>query len=199
MDDLSNPTRTSGIDNGPAGQTHTAALGAPIASSSLSADRPDPDGNPPSKNVPLPGSGATVTYSSGDMTGSSGGPGSPGFDPIGRGQGGLVSGRTVRRPTLGRMVHYRLTADQARHINNRRAHSDAHRSTHRAVANGTVIHVGNTASEGRMLPMVIVGVHGDSPESAVNGQVFLDGNDTLWVTSVVEGDQPGNYCWPQRD
>ena len=32
----------------------------------------------------------------------------------------------------------------------------------------------------------------------VNGQVFLDGNDSLWVTSAKEGTTPGTWCWPER-
>lgn len=34
--------------------------------------------------------------------------------------------------------------------------------------------------------------------SGVNGQVFLDGNDVLWVTSVVQGDKPGQWHEPER-
>jgi hypothetical protein len=42
---------------------------------------------------------------------------------------------------------------------------------------------GNYAEEGQTYPMLITRPWGDTPESAVNGQVFLDGNDILWVTS----------------
>jgi len=103
------------------------------------------------------------------------------------------------RPSPGRIVSYTVTADQAREINNRRAHADAHRAMHKSAANGTVIHMGSTVTEGRRFPMIITAVHGDAPTSAINGQVFLDGNDSLWVTSVTLGDQPGNYSWPSRD
>ena len=34
-------------------------------------------------------------------------------------------------------------------------------------------------------------------EETVNGQVFLDGNDTLWTSSVVEGTEPGTWHWPE--
>lgn len=31
----------------------------------------------------------------------------------------------------------------------------------------------------------------------VNGQAFLDGNDTLWVTSAPQGDGNGFWDWPE--
>ncbi|MGW4403445.1 hypothetical protein ACWEJ6_05415 [Nonomuraea sp. NPDC004702] len=31
-----------------------------------------------------------------------------------------------------------------------------------------------------------------------NLQVHLDGNDTYWVTSRIEGGQPGTWHWPPR-
>jgi hypothetical protein len=43
--------------------------------------------------------------------------------------------------------------------------------------------VGNPANGGDVYPMLITRPWGDTPTSAVNGQVFLDGNDALWVTS----------------
>ncbi|MGP3965694.1 hypothetical protein ACTWPT_58105 [Nonomuraea sp. 3N208] len=32
----------------------------------------------------------------------------------------------------------------------------------------------------------------------INLQVFLDGNDTYWVTSRSEGDQSDTWTWPPR-
>jgi hypothetical protein len=32
----------------------------------------------------------------------------------------------------------------------------------------------------------------------VNGQAFLDGDQTLWVTSAPQGDWPGSWDWPER-
>ena len=74
------------------------------------------------------------------------------------------------------IVNYKLSAENADYINKRRQASEPLE--------------GNTAEEGQILPMVIVGIWSDS---VVNGQVFLDGNDTLWVTSVPQGDLPGNW------
>ena len=42
---------------------------------------------------------------------------------------------------------------------------------------------------------MIVQVWGDQPDSCINLQVFLDGSDQLWVTSVQVGDQEGDYQW----
>lgn len=94
-------------------------------------------------------------------------------------------------PTLGRIVHYMLAQADADDINRRR--------THRG---GPVLgqaHFGDEAAEGDVLPMLVVAVHDDDkPIPACNGQVFLNGNDTLWVKYVVEGDIPGRWMWPQR-
>lgn len=86
----------------------------------------------------------------------------------------------VRAPSVGRLVHYRLSAKDAETINHRRTQ-----------------HVGNPANEGDILPMIMVRVWpGDT--HGVNGQVLLDGNDQLWVTSVAEGDGPGTWSSPPR-
>lgn len=100
------------------------------------------------------------------------------------------------KPTIGRIVHYRLTEEDATKINRRRLHASTHLQEHIANSNGVQIHVGNPASEGQVLPMVIVAVHGDSDDALVNGQVFMDGNDLFWVTSVREGDGPRTFAWP---
>jgi hypothetical protein len=42
---------------------------------------------------------------------------------------------------------------------------------------------GNAANEGDVYPLLITRPWGDTPTSVCNGQVFLDGNDILWVTS----------------
>ena len=46
--------------------------------------------------------------------------------------------------------------------------------------------------------MIITRVFGRDPGSAVNGQVLLDGNDTLWVTSRTTVTGEGSYQWPER-
>lgn len=93
-------------------------------------------------------------------------------------------------PAIGRIVHYCLTKDDADAVNRRREH--------RGAPVLGVKPVGNPADEGEVLPLLIVAVHGHGPYAAVNGQVFLDGNDTLWVRSVSVGEFPGSFAWPDR-
>lgn len=195
MNDHINPASKPEETNGLAGQTHSAALGAPIttaaqqysglaAPADASKDAPEPkqDGVNPR---------AIDELKFGMLAG---------VDRPGKYVGGstMEVADMAPIPSPGRIVNYVITADQAREINNRRAHADAHRSVHKAAANGTMVHVGASVTEGRKFPMIITAVHGDEPTSLINGQVFLDGNDSLWVTSIAPGDQPGTYSWPQR-
>lgn len=103
-------------------------------------------------------------------------------------------------PTIGRFVHYRLTADQATLMNARREDAVVNRQKMRDERPGFQAHVGNGCYEGDVVPLLIVRVwpneFGDKP--GVNGQAFLDGNDTLWVTSAGEGSEPGQWSWPAR-
>lgn len=101
-------------------------------------------------------------------------------------------------PTICRFVIYTLTLKDAEEINRRRQHSRNHVAQHRTVSNGSQIHWGDDHKEGDQLPMLIVRVWGDRPGSLVNGQVFLDGNDTYWVRSIAEGEANGEYRWPTR-
>lgn len=86
-------------------------------------------------------------------------------------------------PTVGRVVHYKLTAEQAEHINQRRATSAAH---------------GNPESEGDVAPMIVCRVFKTEDGHLINGQALLDGNDSLWVTSAKEGAEPGTWAWPPK-
>lgn len=63
---------------------------------------------------------------------------------------------------------------------------------------GAQIHHGNQVSAGDIYPMVIVRVWGSTPESCVNGQVLLDGNDALWVTSRSQGSGEAQWAAPER-
>lgn len=96
-------------------------------------------------------------------------------------------------PTIGRIVHYTLSVDDVDAINRRRA--DALRYS---IGNdtGCQLHFGNEVRSGQVFPMIITRVWGDDADAAVNGQVFLDGNDTLWVTSVVQGNDAREWVWP---
>lgn len=87
-------------------------------------------------------------------------------------------------PTIGRIVNYALTEGDATAINQRRTDAQDSLAMHRKYKTGAIIHIGNAAHEGDTYPMMITRVWGTTPESLVNGQVFLDGNDTIWVTSA---------------
>lgn len=88
-------------------------------------------------------------------------------------------------PTIGRIVLYTLTEQDADAIKDRRVSSTE---------------TGNTVAAGDVFPMLIVRVWGDDPgpDAVVNGRVFLDGTDTLWVTSVQVGAGPRHFTWPVK-
>lgn len=95
-------------------------------------------------------------------------------------------------PTIGRTVHYRASADDAVRINKRR--KDAYKSGAYAQEDGTIAHVGNDVAEGQVFPAVIVRVWN---VGSVNLQVLMDGNDVYWATSRSEGEDPGQWAWPE--
>lgn len=87
---------------------------------------------------------------------------------------------------LGFAVYYALTADDVAAINANRATyatSDA--------PSGIQVHRGNPVSEGQYFPLLVTAV--DEEKRTLNGQVFLDGNDTHWVQNVSEGGEPGQF------
>lgn len=89
-----------------------------------------------------------------------------------------------QRPTVGRIVHYTLTSSDASRVMQRR--------------NDILGPRGNDTRVGDVYPLIITRIWGNEPSSAVNGQVMLDGNDSLWVTSVTPGVGEGHYAWPPR-
>ena len=99
-------------------------------------------------------------------------------------------------PTPGRTVEYTLNFHDAEAINRRRKDTTRNIAKIREDALGYVAHVGNDVREGDTYPMVIVRVWGgDSPteQTAVNGQVLLDGTDTYWATSRNQGGAAGQW------
>mgnify|MGYP001603935092 FL=1 len=106
------------------------------------------------------------------------------------------------KPTIGRIVHYTLTEQDAASINVRRADFRAFEAGHKhphepgqPCATGHVAHVGNHAEVGQVYPATVVRCF----DPSVNLQVMLDGNDTFWTTSRTEGDGPGYWAWPSRE
>lgn len=89
-------------------------------------------------------------------------------------------------PSPGRIVQYTLTEQDAQYINSRR--QDAFNNKTADLRAGVALHVGNIVSAGDNFPLVITRAWGNQEDSPVNGQVLLDGSDTLWVTSVYQGE-----------
>lgn len=98
-------------------------------------------------------------------------------------------------PSVGRIVHYHLFKDEADKTNARRADATKNVNKMREERPGFQAHVGNSVYEGEVVPMIITKAWS---ADCVNGQVLLDGNDSLWVTSASKGDQPGQWQWPPR-
>lgn len=101
-------------------------------------------------------------------------------------------------PTICRMVMYRLRPEEVRAVNKHRDDARTAMGDPKRPADGAQVHVGNHVNPGDEYPMMIARVWGSEPDSYVNGQVFLDGNDVLWVTSVKVGEGPGTFSWPVR-
>jgi hypothetical protein len=94
-------------------------------------------------------------------------------------------------PTVGRLIHYRLSTQDVADINRRRRRSAA------APKNewGYIAPRGNPVSTGQIVPAVVTATYGGT---TINANVLLDGTDTLWVTSRPHGDEAGQWCWPER-
>lgn len=119
---------------------------------------------------------------------------------------------------IGRIVHYRLSADDAVRINRRRTTggSIAQRMVGVGWPHGAQAHIGNSVGEGEVFPAIVTQVWPEEyagnarlahhPEgttyegpAGVNAQVFLDGSDTLWVTSAPQHPTlTGCWFWPPR-
>lgn len=89
----------------------------------------------------------------------------------------------MNAPTIGRIVHYRLSTTDVQQIDERRREAGGQR--------------GNSAVPGDVYPAVVVRTFGDS--LGVNLRVLLDGPDTHWATSRGYGvETPGCWFWPPR-
>lgn len=103
-----------------------------------------------------------------------------------------------QQPSLGRIVLYTLNDQDAQRINRRRTDGDSIRERMEMSDlhwhAGAQAHIGNSASPGEEFPAIVVAVSG----STVSAQVFLDGNDVLWVKSIDEGTGEGTWRWPPR-
>ena len=100
-------------------------------------------------------------------------------------------------PSPGRVVEYTLSEQDVEQIERRRQDARASLDWHRENKTGAQIHVGNSTEAGATYPLVITKVWAEpgtaKEDTSCNGQVLLDGNDTLWVTSVTQGDGPRHW------
>lgn len=104
----------------------------------------------------------------------------------------------------GRIVYYRLSADDAAQINRRRtnAQSIADRLKIKVLElvdrtifgwpEGAQAHIGNAVTAGQECPAMVVAVWGGT---CVNLKVMLDGTDTFWGLSRNQGEGPGTWRW----
>jgi len=103
-------------------------------------------------------------------------------------------------PSISRIVHYKLTAADCAQVTDRLAFAQTHLTTPTFA---------NAVQPGDVYPAMIVRTWGDTAASSVQLQVFIDGNFTIWATSVcVAEHSPGHsksdphpersYIWPPR-
>lgn len=101
----------------------------------------------------------------------------------------------TQTPTLGRVVLFTVSKEDAEAINKRRQDFAKHRRKYPLQEDtGYVAHFGNLVSEGDSFAATIVKVWSGS----VNLQVLLDGTDVYWATSVTQGEGPHTWSWPPR-
>jgi hypothetical protein len=101
-------------------------------------------------------------------------------------------------PSLGRIVHYRLTDRDVETINKRRDDFASHRGRDGYTDTGYIAHFGNPPVPGQVFPAAIVRTWGNRSASVANLKVFLDGSDDLWVTSALQGEHDGQWSEPPR-
>lgn len=125
----------------------------------------------------------------------------------------------MQKPSIGRIVHYRLSLEDAAQINRRRTTSGsiAERIESEKWPRGAQAHVGNSASPDDVVPLIVTQVWPTEYEGGaylmhheqgtkyegpvgVNGQAILDGTDGFWVTSAPQHSTlTGCWFWPPRD
>ncbi len=96
------------------------------------------------------------------------------------------------KPTIGRIVVYKLTHANVQWASEQQSLLDE---------SGVVLHRGNPIAPGDEVPLLVVRVWPDEFGEGipgVNGQAFLDGDHSLWVTSAREGTDIGTWHWPER-
>lgn len=104
------------------------------------------------------------------------------------------------KPSIGRIVHYKLNKSDAQDINRRRhefmTFQREYADNLNPGATGHIGHTGNAVRPGDVYPAMIVRVFEGNPHDVANLQVHLDGNDSFWATSRHEGNDEGEWAWP---
>lgn len=109
----------------------------------------------------------------------------------------------MQQPSIGRIVHYKLTEDDAAKATRRRTDSTsiAERIKAGTWPLGAKAHIGNPVNAGDVVPLIVVKVWPNEYGPGipgVNGRAILDGSDSLWVTSIKEGNEAGQWSWPPK-
>ena len=101
----------------------------------------------------------------------------------------------MNKPTIGRIVHYVLSAADVAKIHRNRGHTFSS-------------HEFNEVRSGQVCPAIVVAVstHCDVIKNIivrVNLKVLLDGTDGIWVTEVESNSMighpvPGTWSWPSK-
>jgi len=101
------------------------------------------------------------------------------------------------KPTIGKIVIYKLTETDAEQINRRRTNglSILERIKVNMWPLGAQAHIGNAVKEGEEFPLVVTKISWSSYQM-VNGQALLDSNDVLWIVNCEEGDTNGTWHSP---
>ena len=95
------------------------------------------------------------------------------------------------QPTIGRIVNYTLSQDDANEINRKRSGRGLRERVKPEA-------LGNFAEAGQAFPAIVVRVWPSPGKTQCNLQVLLDGADGAWVTSRIEGTERGTWAWPPR-
>lgn len=106
-----------------------------------------------------------------------------------------------QQPTIGRIVHYSLSENDAESINKRRADTAKHLEAHREASTGVQVHVGFEVTAEDVFPAIVVGTHEDSDN--LDLRVLLNGTDILWspdapYSPYAAAPEPGSWFWPPR-
>jgi hypothetical protein len=92
-----------------------------------------------------------------------------------------------QKPSVGRIVHYRLAQGDVSQIEDQ--------SPSRDQRSGLTCR--NPVSVGQVYPAQIVAVFSGGSGSC-NLVVQLDGTVQYWATSRAHGNEPGQWAWPER-